>query len=167
MRLLANENIPRDAVEALRTNGHDVVWVREMGPGSTDDEVLAFAINDQRVLLTFDKDFGELAWRGHLPGTRGVILFRLPMPSPGRVSAVIAGRIGERNDWVDTSPLSNRVASACVHSPALSSGWASETSGGLLSVALAKTINARAHGGGNATPPIALRPRTPREARGR
>jgi len=37
MKFLANENVPGDAVRALRSNGHDVVWVRESAPGAYDD----------------------------------------------------------------------------------------------------------------------------------
>src|SRR5438067_6752352 len=60
MRFLANENVPRSAVEALRADGHDVSWIRSDAPGLTDEAVLARARADARVLLTFDKDFGEL-----------------------------------------------------------------------------------------------------------
>ncbi len=61
MRLLANENFPRDAVEALRNDGHDVSWVRTECPGISDREVLAKAQDDNRIVVTLDKDFGELA----------------------------------------------------------------------------------------------------------
>jgi len=60
MRLLANENIPGDAVTALRAAGHDVAWVRSDAPGSSDRDVLAPAMSENRILLTFDKGFGEL-----------------------------------------------------------------------------------------------------------
>ena len=60
-RFLANENIPFDAVRALREKGYDVLWTREDSPGSTDIEVLEAAQKQDRVLITFDKDFGELA----------------------------------------------------------------------------------------------------------
>jgi hypothetical protein len=43
MRILANENFPLDAVEALRANGHDVAWIREDARGSLDEQVLARA----------------------------------------------------------------------------------------------------------------------------
>ena len=99
MRFLANENFPRDAVEALRAAGHDLDWIRTDAPGSPDPDVLARAVRENRILLTFDKDFGELAWRSGLPATSGVILFRLPMPSPADVGQVIASIIGGRNDW--------------------------------------------------------------------
>ena len=61
MRFLANENFPGTAVAALIAAGHDVVWVRNAAPGMSDPDVLAWAIRDERTLLTFDKDFGELA----------------------------------------------------------------------------------------------------------
>jgi predicted nuclease of predicted toxin-antitoxin system len=80
MRFLANENFPGDAVAALRAAGHDVVWVRASAPGTKDQDVLAWTVREMRVLLTFDKDFGELAWSTGLPATSGIVLFRMPMP---------------------------------------------------------------------------------------
>jgi predicted nuclease of predicted toxin-antitoxin system len=61
MRLLADENFPSAGVEALNAAGADIVSVRSAAPGLSDSEVLAWAVREQRVLLTFDKDFGELA----------------------------------------------------------------------------------------------------------
>jgi len=61
MRFLANENFPGQAVEALRAAGHDVAWIHADAPGSPDELVLARAAREAAVLLTFDKDFGELA----------------------------------------------------------------------------------------------------------
>ncbi|MBN1136284.1 MAG: DUF5615 family PIN-like protein [Anaerolineae bacterium] len=60
MRILANENFPGEAVDALRNGGHDVAWVRTDAPGSTDTAVLARAQAESRVLVTMDKDFGEV-----------------------------------------------------------------------------------------------------------
>jgi hypothetical protein len=99
MRFLANENFPGDAVTALQSAGHDVVWVRTAAPGTKDENVLAWAVRDDRVLLTFDKDFGELAWRSGLSPGCGIVLFRLPMPLSTAVGATLAARICERNDW--------------------------------------------------------------------
>ncbi len=82
MLLLANENFPRVAVEALRAAGHDVLWARTDMPGTPDDEILRRAQLEQRIVLTFDKDFGELAFHFGLPATSGIILFRLATPSP-------------------------------------------------------------------------------------
>ena len=57
MRFLADENFPGGAVTALQTRGHDIVWVRTAAPGSIDEDVLAWATRENRILLTFDKDF--------------------------------------------------------------------------------------------------------------
>jgi predicted nuclease of predicted toxin-antitoxin system len=62
-------------------------------------EVLAWAVRENHILLTFDKDFGELAWRAKLPAASGMVLFRLPIPHPDQVGAKLAARIAERNDW--------------------------------------------------------------------
>jgi predicted nuclease of predicted toxin-antitoxin system len=78
MRFLANENFPGAAVSALNAAGHDLVWVRSAAPGITDSDVLALAIREKRILLTFDKDFGELAKGWALPRTCGVVLLRAP-----------------------------------------------------------------------------------------
>jgi predicted nuclease of predicted toxin-antitoxin system len=99
MRLLADENFPGDAVAQLKAAGHDVVWVHTAAPGIADSEIVAWAAREERIVLTFDKDFGELAWRSGLPVASGVVLFRLPMPPAGEIGAVLAARIAERTDW--------------------------------------------------------------------
>ena len=99
MRFLANENFPGAAVSALASEGHDVVWVRTAAPGTSDPEVLARAARESRILLTFDKDFGELARASALPASCGVVLFRIPMPRPGDVGPRLAELITARADW--------------------------------------------------------------------
>ena len=99
MRFLANENFPGDTVIELRGAGHDVVWIRTDAPGMLDADILAWALREDRILLTFDKDFGELAYRAGLPATCGIVLFRLPMPAARSVGQFLAARITERGDW--------------------------------------------------------------------
>jgi predicted nuclease of predicted toxin-antitoxin system len=62
MRFLADENFP--------------------GAGASDTAVLDLATQGRRIILTFDKDFGELARKSKLPDACGVILFRIPLPAP-------------------------------------------------------------------------------------
>ncbi len=69
MRILANENFPGEAIAALRARGHDVAWVRTDAPGSSDVQVLERAQREHRIVVTFDKDFGELAFRSRLPSS--------------------------------------------------------------------------------------------------
>jgi len=99
MRLLANENFPLDAVTALRESGHDVAWIREDARGSKDEQVLARAQQEDRVLVTFDKDFGELAFRSRLPSTSGIILFRITATSSGHIANIANQALASRTDW--------------------------------------------------------------------
>ena len=99
MRFLANENFPFEAVESLRQQGHDIVWVRVASPGISDPEVLSWAEAENRILLTFDKDFGELAFRAKLPVSIGIILFRIKTPSSKVVAQKVTAAIALRNDW--------------------------------------------------------------------
>jgi len=67
MRFLANENVPLDAIVSLREKGHDVIWIRIDVPGSCDEDILSRAVAEERIVITFDKDFGELAFHSCLP----------------------------------------------------------------------------------------------------
>lgn len=60
MRICANENIPEDCIVRLRQAQHDVLWIRDAAPGISDREVLQRALSEDRILITFDKDFGAL-----------------------------------------------------------------------------------------------------------
>jgi predicted nuclease of predicted toxin-antitoxin system len=95
MELLANENIPKQAVDALRADGHDVAWIRTESPGIDDSAVLARARAQGRILLTMDKDFGELAFHSGLAAPAGIILLRLSAAAPEilaeRLRTLIAG----------------------------------------------------------------------------
>ena len=99
MTFLANENFPLDAVEALRQAGHDVAWVRTDAPGSTDPQVLARAVAERRIMLTFDKDFGDLAFHAGLPAGCGIVLFRLQAGTAAQLAAQLAVAIAARTDW--------------------------------------------------------------------
>lgn len=99
MRFLADENVPGNVVSSLRNAGHDVVWVRADMPGCSDQDVLTRAESEARIVLTFDKDFGELAWRAALPAACGIILFRLGMPAVAEVGERLASIVGGRDDW--------------------------------------------------------------------
>lgn len=99
MRLCANENIPEDCVLRRRQEGHDVSWVRETEPGSPDDAVLARAAAEGRLLITFDKDFGELIFRRGAKSSQGVVLFRIAQPSAAVVAERVAGVLASRDDW--------------------------------------------------------------------
>lgn len=83
VRFLANENIPFSAVRFLQENGKDVVWVGDVLRGATDDSVLERAQAEGRVILTFDRDYGELVFlHGQGRTVPGVIYFRFFPDNP-------------------------------------------------------------------------------------
>jgi predicted nuclease of predicted toxin-antitoxin system len=85
VRLFADENVPWSLVERFRASGHDVRAAAEEGPGSSDDRWMTVAWRDGRVVLTSDRDYGDLVFRHRLP-SRGVIYLRLDaLPVPDRV----------------------------------------------------------------------------------
>lgn len=98
MRLLADECCDAALVAALRTTGHDVRYVAEDFPGATDQVVLDLATRENRILLTEDKDFGELAVRSNV-AIPGIVLIRIdPRQAHQKNSRVLAliERFGRR-----------------------------------------------------------------------
>jgi predicted nuclease of predicted toxin-antitoxin system len=65
MNLLADEGVDRQIVERLRQDGHQVLYVLEMERSLGDEDVLRQANERNALLLTADKDFGELVFRQH------------------------------------------------------------------------------------------------------
>jgi predicted nuclease of predicted toxin-antitoxin system len=76
MKYLADENVARRIVEWLRSRGDDVLYAAEERAGEIDAEWLRQAETEARLILTSDKDFGELIFRDGL-NSHGVVLFRL------------------------------------------------------------------------------------------
>ncbi len=74
--IVADENIPALVVEALRAAGHAVTYITEVAAGIDDDDVLERATALSAVVLTADKDFGELIFLRRR-ASAGVVLLRL------------------------------------------------------------------------------------------
>jgi predicted nuclease of predicted toxin-antitoxin system len=81
VNFLADESVDRQIVERLRAEGHSVPSVAEMEPGISDEVVLSHANRESVILLTADKDFGEMVYRLHRVAL-GVVLIRLVGLSP-------------------------------------------------------------------------------------
>ena len=97
MKFLADESVDQQIVDRLRQDGHSVWYVAEMEPGISDDEVLDLANKETAILLTADKDFGELIFRqGRV--SAGVILLRLAGLSQESKKEAVASVIRDHAD---------------------------------------------------------------------
>jgi predicted nuclease of predicted toxin-antitoxin system len=67
VKVLADECCDAPLVRGLRSDGHDVLYAKEIAPGADDEFVLELACSERRILLTEDKDFGELVVRLGMP----------------------------------------------------------------------------------------------------
>ena len=76
MRWLSDECVDAGLISRLRGAGHDVVYIAEVASGATDVEVIRRAHNEGRLLLTEDKDFGELVFRRRA-AVPGLVLLRI------------------------------------------------------------------------------------------
>ncbi len=77
MRFLVDENCEFSLVQTLRSAGHDVVAVAEVSPRAEDSQVIERALRQKRILVTEDKDFGQLVFAAG-KGSVGVLLIRYP-----------------------------------------------------------------------------------------
>lgn len=89
MRFLADENVSRLVVEQLRAAGFDVMSIGATRSGASDNDVLETADSEGRILITEDRDFGELVVRQRL-GVRGMILLELDRLSNAAEAALVA-----------------------------------------------------------------------------
>lgn len=77
MRFLADECCDFAVVRALREAGYDVKTVKDALPGASDEAVIDLADQEARVLLTEDKDFGQLVFSSAV-SSPGVVFIRFP-----------------------------------------------------------------------------------------
>lgn len=79
---LANENFPAPSIALIRAAGFSVKSIREESPGIADEDVLRMAAANALIILTFDKDYGEIIFRHGLPAPPSVIFFRAKGANP-------------------------------------------------------------------------------------
>lgn len=89
MRFLANENFPDPSIVLLRADGHDVRSIRAEYPGIADPQVIAIAQAEDRIILTFDKDYGELIFKDGLENPPAVLFLRYRGRDPKAAAALI------------------------------------------------------------------------------
>ena len=95
MNFVADESVDRQIVDKLREDGHSVINVADLDPGIPDDDVLRLANEKSAILITADKDFGELVFRQAL-ATHGVLLIRFAGLSQSRKAEILSSVIRKR-----------------------------------------------------------------------
>ena len=97
MKLVADADVHERIVARLQEYGHEVIWIAEIGPRIPDDVVRATAAEQAAILLTADKDFGELIVTHRHP-TGGVVLLRLGDLPPVQRAAIVSATIKRVGD---------------------------------------------------------------------
>ena len=95
MRFLANENIPRASISRIRSEGYDIKAVGTDHAGVSDREVIQLSLAENRIILTLDKDYGELIYKHGFRPLPGVIYFRLKEISPESPGKMLTGLLKE------------------------------------------------------------------------
>jgi predicted nuclease of predicted toxin-antitoxin system len=96
-RFLADESCDFAVVRALRSAGYDVLAIAEAAPQMQDPDVIGLAARERRVLLTEDKDFGQLVY-AELRDASGVILIRFPASERAALPSAVLEAINELQD---------------------------------------------------------------------
>ena len=100
MRLLADENLPKPTVQALRHDGHDVLWARTDCPSKPDSFLLDTAESEGRILLTLDKDFWQIALQRRQPLLKaGVVLLRVHPAVPDAITSLVRQALANEREW--------------------------------------------------------------------
>jgi predicted nuclease of predicted toxin-antitoxin system len=112
MNLLADEGVDKQIVVRLREEGYSVSYVAEMAPGISDDIVLELANKEGSLLLTSDKDFGDLVFRLRRLSA-GVVLIRLAGLTPAKKASVISKHSQElAKAFTVITPMGVRIRSS-------------------------------------------------------
>jgi len=75
MKFLIDESVEKPIVDWLRDQKYDVMYIAESSSGVTDEEVIKITNSESRIIITNDKDFGELIFRqGRI--AQGILLIR-------------------------------------------------------------------------------------------
>lgn len=90
MKLLLNENIPAASSQLLKAEGFDTISIGEGFKGVSDREVIELAIVEERTIITFDRDYGELIFRYGFKPSAGVIYLRWKQFQPDEPGKYLA-----------------------------------------------------------------------------
>lgn len=98
MNFIVDESVDRQIAEALRQHGHSVTYIAEVGPSISDEAVFDIANKQHALLITADKDFGEMVFRDGRLISDGIVLIRLSGLSSETKSDLVVRTIKEHEN---------------------------------------------------------------------
>ncbi len=102
MKFLLDESCDAAVAKVLEEDGHDISKVSQVSKGVTDEEVIKLALEQNRILLTEDKDFGQLVYAAGKE-TCGVILFRFPSKEREVMARKVIELVNVEKEMLQTS----------------------------------------------------------------
>jgi predicted nuclease of predicted toxin-antitoxin system len=99
-KLLLDENFPAPAARRLSASGLDVLAIRDACPGWVDEDVLALAVTEQRWIITFDRDYGDLVFKLNLPAPPAIVLLREAHYRPDEPAEWVLSLLAQPDNYV-------------------------------------------------------------------
>ncbi len=96
-KFLANENIPLATIFRLRKEGFDISSISLDAPSITDSEVMQSAADENRTIITFDRDYGELIYKYGFRPPAGVIYLRMQNYQPEEPAELLLKLLNDQN----------------------------------------------------------------------
>src|SRR3989338_7201763 len=97
MRFLVDESVGKKFSDIIKNSGEDVLFVGDSMPEVDDEDVLSFANNENRIIITADKDFGELIFKLG-KSSAGIILLRTSTTDPEKRFEMVKDSLDKAKD---------------------------------------------------------------------
>ena len=113
IRFLADESCDFAVVRSLRAASYDIEAIVEIASGESDANIIEMAVKKNRILITEDRDFGELVY-AHQKQHGGIILVRYPSTARKGMAEAILDLVRQKSGtlvdcFVVVSPLKIRI----------------------------------------------------------
>lgn len=103
MKFLANENVPFSSITYLKSKGYDIKSIGVDDPSITDEAVMQISINEDRTIITYDSDYGELIFKHGYKPKSGVIFIRNQPKGPLETARTIEELVSSKTIQFDNA----------------------------------------------------------------
>ncbi len=103
MKYLANENVPFSSITYLKSKGYDIKAIGVDDPSITDEQVMQIAIEENRIIITYDSDYGELIFKYGYKPAAGVIFIRVQPAEPLETARILEDLVSKKTISFDNN----------------------------------------------------------------